>query len=107
MTLVEENHLTVPNPKLQAQIAASHAGMAHFAATGPQGATCRECKFWNHTKHDYHAKGGKHRGAIKDVPCNKYRSLMGGRVGAKVPASAQACKYFDRNETPPLLFDKS
>lgn len=108
MTLVaEEKHLTVANPNLHRQIAATHPGMAHFAGTGPDGATCRECSLWRHTKFDYHAKGGKYRGMIKPVPCNKYRQLMQGNDGAKVPHDAGACRHFERNDAPPPIVRKS
>jgi hypothetical protein len=85
---------------------ASHPGMAHFAGTGPQGKTCRECVFWAHGPHDYRAKNGKYRGLIEPAKCNKYQQITT-QAGAKVPDEAMSCRYFEQNEAPPLRFAKA
>jgi hypothetical protein len=99
-----QDHLTAAPVDTLAR--ASFPGMAHFAATGPHGKTCRECAFFAHGPHDYRAKNGKHRGLIEPATCKKYQQITL-RAGAKVPDDAAACKYFDQNEAPPLRFAKS
>lgn len=80
-------------------------GMAHFAGTGPAGATCRECIFWNHGPHDYRAKNGKHRGLIEPATCKKFRQLTH-HEGAKIRDDLSACKYFSENSSIPERFAK-
>jgi hypothetical protein len=73
---------------------ATHAGMAHFAGSGPLNVTCRECLFWAHDpRGGYSAKRGMFGGLIKPAPCRKYRELTG-RNGAPVPDDAPACRHF-------------
>ena len=98
-----QDHLT-PSP-IDVLARASHPGMAHFAGTGPQLRTCRECIFWEHDPHDYRAKTGKHRGLIEPALCRKYRQITL-QVGAKVPDDAAACRYFEENSAIPARFDK-
>jgi hypothetical protein len=67
----------------------THAGMAHFAGTGPAGKTCRECSLWRfegYKKTDRKPKNGA---------CEK-------GLGARFVYNALACKYFEQNETPPV-----
>lgn len=61
----------------------TYQGMAHFAGTGPLGATCRDCTFLDNTN----TKGTKPRA------CRKFTELTG-RKGKVVPLYADACKYF-------------
>ncbi len=70
-------------------------GMAHFAGTGPEGKTCRECRFWNYQRDGYHAKSGKHANMIKAQRCMRYTQMSQGKAGEAVPAQAMACKYFE------------
>ena len=106
MTLFKEElqeHLAAT--PFDTNVRASYPGMAHFARTGPQGSTCRECSNWKHDKWDYHSKSGKHHGLIKPASCRKYREIIGVE-GARVPDDAQACKYFDLNREVPARFAK-
>jgi hypothetical protein len=75
----------------------THQGQAHFAGTGPFGATCIECKLWMF--YDWHSAHGKHGGEPKDAPCAKYRQLMR-KEGPKIPHAASACKYFEERDKP-------
>lgn len=52
-------------------------GMAHFAGTGPEGATCGDCN----------------ARTVLDGRCSVYRDLMKAR-GAKVPAGSAACRHY-------------
>lgn len=79
-------------------------GMAHFANTGPAGKTCLDCKFWAPAADggvSYYSKSGGHGGAIKDHRCQRYREMMQGAWGAKIPARTASCKYFDQSPSPP------
>lgn len=106
-----QDHLT-PGP-VDTLARASYPGMAHFAGTGPNISTCRECDFWgvasgkNPVRYfDYYAKGGMHGGGIKPHPCRKFKSLTQ-QEGQKVPDNARACKYFEQAESVPDRFKKS
>jgi hypothetical protein len=84
----------------------TYAGMAHFAATGPEGKTCRECAYWKF-EHRYFAKGGRHGGMLKPSPCRKHKELKAGnQEGPPVPHSALACRYFAPAASPPPLREK-
>lgn len=84
----------------------THQGMAHFAATGPEKETCRTCVHWKFEKH-YFSKGGRHGGQLKPCACRKFRELKNGEPGPSVPHNALACKYWERNDTPPPEREKS
>jgi hypothetical protein len=73
-------------------------GMAHFAGTGPEGKTCRECIHWAYKRDGYHAKSGKHANMIKPQRCLRYSQLSQGKAGEAVPAQASACKYFEQSD---------
>jgi hypothetical protein len=60
------------------------AGMAHWAASGPVGATCMDCQ------HLDLAKDSK----TEKAQCRKYAELMR-RPGKKFSKRFAACKYFD------------
>src|SRR5262245_24447511 len=94
-----DEHLTSGNPKLEAQVARTHAGMAHFAGTGPRGKTCRECIHW--------AFDGYRQvdASLKLTVCNKYTALMNGREGGRIPYNTAACKYFEADPSPPPIRD--
>lgn len=104
-----QEHLT-PAPA-DALARASHPGMAYFANTGPAGATCRECIFWGAVfnpsrQYDYTSKTGIKGGEIKPHACERYRQLMNGQIGPRVPQDARACKYFEANDKAPERFLK-
>jgi hypothetical protein len=103
-----ESHLTNTNPALQAKRGKTYPGMAHFATTGPENTSCRECVFWGAgARHDYYALGGKPGGALKPHPCAKYRTMMRGEQGPGVPHDAPSCKYFEASTEPPGLRAKT
>jgi hypothetical protein len=83
------------NPDLEAQIKATPDGMAHWAGSGPDNRSCRECNFFE--GRDYYANGG----GLKPAPCRKYQMLRNGRRGGRIPWYTKACKYFEENPYPP------
>jgi hypothetical protein len=80
----------------------THPGMAHFAGTGPQQKTCRECSFWDHGENDYRASGN-YRGLIKPARCRKFRALMN-VDGARIPDETAACRHFNQASPVPARF---
>ena len=93
MGLVISYHLTHAYGALELNIRKTYAGQAHFAATGPEGKTCRLCKYWI-------SEGYAASGILKSARCMKYRELTG-KSGERFPHSALACKYFIENDKPP------
>ena len=74
----------------------THLGQAHIAGTGPDGRTCRDCRFWHLWKREWR-NGESERIPVTpsggtDAPCNK---PIAGKSGAKVPGSALACRFFE------------
>ena len=59
-------------------------GMAHWAASGPQGARCMECSHF----------GLKTGSKLESAVCHKYTELMR-RKGKKVPKWTPACRHFE------------
>ena len=88
-------HLTQDYPDVLAhRIRTTHPGQAHFANTGPFGATCGDCVFLG-----YHRQIRNNSGdTIKTVHrsgCGKFHELTN-KHGPVVPAHAAACRYFER-----------
>lgn len=90
---MSDAHLTEPNPQLAEWQRKTPNGMAHWAGTGPEGKTCRECEHWQHEKR-YYAKRGLQRGTLKPARCRKYKTMMNGQTGGEIPHDARSCKYF-------------
>jgi hypothetical protein len=76
--------LTQPNPEFAQQLRRSTPGMAHFADTGPFGATCGGCSYLARF-----VRRAKHLDR-----CAKFTELMQGQVGDSVPRNTPACRYF-------------
>src|SRR5262249_4404979 len=81
---------------LERQIRTTHAGQAHFAGSGPPGATCGDCAFLG-----YHWQVRNEAGnTVKTVRyggCEKYHQLTG-KDGPVVPRHAAACRHFERKK---------
>jgi hypothetical protein len=89
-------HLTEGyTPEAAAQIKKTHVGMASWAAVGPFGATCRECKHYGTWKQTRDAAGNVVKTTFLRGRCDMFRQLVG-KIGAVVPASAEACRHFVR-----------
>jgi hypothetical protein len=88
-------HLTSGySAELDHQINTTHAGQAHFANTGPFGATCGECAFLGYHRQHRNANGDNVK-ATHHGGCAKFHELTG-KHGPVVPKDAAACKYFQR-----------
>jgi hypothetical protein len=81
---------------LEHQMRTTHAGQAHWANTGPFGATCGECVFLGYHQKHFNKAGdlvkATHRGG-----CEKFYQLTN-KHGPIVPTHAAACRYFQRKE---------
>jgi hypothetical protein len=76
--------LTQPDPDFAQRLRSTVPGMAHFAGTGPVGATCGECSYLA----EFSGRGKHlHR-------CGKFTELMQGKPGDNVPKRSPACRYF-------------
>jgi hypothetical protein len=85
---------SIHSEMLEYQLRATHAGMAHFANTGPLGATCGECVFWGYYR-QIQNRASDNIKAVHRKGCKKFHQLTG-EHGAVVPANAAACRYFER-----------
>ena len=85
-------HLTKPQgEELAAMQAATVPGMAFWAGSGLVGKTCRECESWGGGR----ALERNEDGFLKDAPCAKFKSLMGGFVvGQPISHELKSCRYF-------------
>lgn len=90
---------------------ATFLGQAHLAGTGPDNATCRECKFWHvwrgtaSTRQPappgHYAKTNKERaGQLKRANCNY---AIPHKAKRRIPHHAKACRFFERSDNPPAL----
>jgi len=95
LALIER--LTQGYPDILAhQLRTTYAGQAHFANTGPFGATCGDCAFLGYYR-PRHNNAGDIVGATRYGGCGKFHQLTG-KHGAVVPKQAAACRHFQRIE---------
>ena len=85
------------SPELAAQIRQSRPGMAHFAATGPFGATCGECAYLGYWR-QRRSGNGEIVNTERTGGCEKFHELTG-KHGAVVPPGTEACRHFARRES--------
>src|SRR5438045_21895 len=91
-------HLTIIDPELERLRRQTHSGMAHWAGTGPSGATCRQCVYWADGTGYYAGIFG----TLKPRRCARYQEMIG-VGGGPIPHDAPACKYFSESATPPSI----
>ena len=76
------------------QIDRTHPGMAHFASTGPFGATCKECAHFGYQRIVRNAAGDAVR-TLHHRGCRKFLHFTG-RHGPTFPSEAAARRHFER-----------
>jgi hypothetical protein len=81
-----QSFLTEASTVARGDMARTVPGMAHFAGTGPSGATCAHCVHWQNSVH-----GRKHI-------CRKHEDLMGRSSTKPVPGTTPSCRYFGRGQ---------
>ena len=75
----------------RANVSKTVAGMAHFAGTGPVGATCSRCKFWQKS-------GGQQKSGRKPkYICEKFRTMTGD-AAKLIPGTSPACRHFEQQD---------
>jgi hypothetical protein len=85
-------YLTSVNPTLDRLAAATDCGQAHWAGTGPEGATCGQCAFLGYWQKSYN-EAGDTVNTKKSAGCAEFYRLTG-RHGAPVGRAALACRHF-------------
>ena len=96
--------LTNPDPATESRRRETVPGMAHWAGTGPENTTCRQCLHWNRgLKPDYY-RGGFQASMLKPAPCDKYRRMMNDAPGPAIEHYIPSCRHFEPNEKPPKAY---
>ena len=63
----------------------SHAGMAHWAGSGPEGKYCSDCQFMKKAT----------KKSAKGI-CTEFKR-MSGTKGKRFPVTARACRFYEVN----------
>lgn len=96
------DHLTAPDnlePVLR-----THLGQAHFAGTGPDNKTCRQCDHWHSVDGEGRRTPPRYRGRgkgtlyLQPVHC---RFPIANKADRRVPHDAEACRLFEENADAP------
>lgn len=104
--LILNPHLTKPQGEALAKHQADTVdGMAHWAGSGPEGVTCRECDHWGSPAG---FKRDPESAELLPRRCQKFTRLMAGLDGPGVPHRIAACRHFEkRDRVPPVLGRKA
>lgn len=89
-------------------IANTYIGQAHIGGTGPNGTTCRKCRYWGkdamfNYEHFGHRKDCHTPGILKEGQCHK---IWPNKVYQLFPHTAKACSFFEENTKPPVAKTK-
>jgi hypothetical protein len=89
-------HLTpgYQDPEFVQQVRRSVPGMAHFAATGPFGATCAGCCHFGFTEVLRNKSGDVVQSIARSNRCGKFYKLIG-KAGAVIPSTTEACRHYE------------
>jgi hypothetical protein len=79
--------------ELAQQIAATYAGMAHFAASGPAGLRCSDCKFFGY-EIPRRNRSGDVVGTARKPGCQMFFRLTQ-RHGPAFAGNTPSCKYLE------------
>lgn len=100
----QTSFLTKPHDELtQQRYKDSHAGMAHWAGTGPEGTTCRQCQH----AYDFDRYSKSHKtmaGRLRNARCRRYQGMTG-RKGNKFDPNTASCRFFVEHPNPPALVE--
>jgi hypothetical protein len=101
-------NLTITDADFEKRRRSTFAGMASWATGGSAGTTCRECIHWNDCERENgngrYSSHGRRGGLLKPRACDKYRSLMNGKVGPAVPPDTPSCRFFQAAANPPAIY---
>jgi hypothetical protein len=81
--------------ELAAAIRATKPGQAHWADSGPFGATCGDCVHYGYRRRKYNHAGDIVKTTLRPNACGKFQSLTG-KHGPDFSEATPACKYFER-----------
>jgi hypothetical protein len=81
--------------ELARQIRKSVPGMAHFAATGPFGTCCKDCKHFGCWKQIRNKRGDVVKTVFLRRSCGKFHELTA-QFGDPIPPTTESCRYFQR-----------
>jgi hypothetical protein len=84
-------------PELRGQINKTYPGMAHWAGSGPFGATCGECAHLGYWR-QYRNERGEIVRTAHSAGCARFHQLTHGH-GPAVPPQAEACRHCERRNT--------
>lgn len=84
--------MTIINPELEKAEARTAPGMAHWAGTGPAGATCGKCAFYGYAYVDKYGDARR-----KQSACGMFfKMMMQKQHGDSLDPQQIGCKYFER-----------
>lgn len=96
MTLATGGSPFLHDCDFDARIKRTHLGQAHFAGTGPEGKTCRECVHFS--SGGYFSKSDRERAkTLKPGLCT---APMPGKARRKFPHTALSCSLFEQDPEP-------
>lgn len=115
--LLFSDHLTAAD--FDHPIRETYLGQAHIAGTGPEGRTCRECRFWHAWKNKnnspfsekpptptppgYFKKSHKENPyGLKKAKCNR---PIANKPKKTIPHFAKACRLFEPGDSIPAVVD--
>lgn len=82
-----------------ARVNRSVPGMAHFAFTGPDSTTCRQCEHWGRAP--TFKRDGEHR--LRRRTCQKFLRMCRADAGPAVDAETPSCRHYVARDTAPDL----
>jgi hypothetical protein len=86
-------NLTTPNQQIEDYEKTTTPGMAHWAGTGPAGATCGKCKFWSYFETVWR---GDHTVTVKHgARCEKYWRMTGRHGTETIEEKTSACRHYE------------
>lgn len=97
MTFAKAGNPFLHRSEFDAKIEATHLGQAHYAGTGPDGTTCRQCQHF--VSPGYYSKFDKKRGGtLKEGRCH---APIPHKARRRFPHTAASCLLFSENPNPP------
>jgi hypothetical protein len=104
MTLFTGGDPTLHEARFDAALKATHLGQAHIAGTGPEGKTCRECRFFGLLNREgeiaspgYYGKSSEFANCLKQARCHK---PIPHKPKRRFPHHALACRLFEQDDSP-------
>lgn len=84
---------------MDAQIAASCPGMAHFALTGPANKACHHCEHWGNSPTFKRKKDGR----LRRRTCQRFIRMCQVKNGIPIEPDTPSCRHFQHRDVAPDL----